>query len=109
MQNRATLTGYLGQDAVLRTASNQTPFTVLSLATHRIWKDRNSGERRSVTTWHRCVVLANSLTTLALSPKGVYPTRRRDLYARVLSGVIGDSTSSVKKAITEIRVSASSV
>jgi hypothetical protein len=70
VQNRATLTGYLGQDAVLRAARNQTPFTVLSLATHRTWKDRNSGERQSVTTWHRCVLSsANLPTTRAHSPK----------------------------------------
>ena len=44
MQNRATLIGYLGKDAVLRITRNQTPFTVLSLATRRFWKDRNTGE-----------------------------------------------------------------
>lgn len=35
MQNRATLTGYLGKDPVLGTTCNQTPFAVLSLATPR--------------------------------------------------------------------------
>jgi single-strand DNA-binding protein len=105
MQNRATLTGYLGQDAVLRTARNQTPFTVLSLATHRTWKDRNSGERQSVTTWHRCVVfgkLANYAGTLT---KGAFLQLEgeigvREYFPRVIAG----STEAVKKTVTEIRV-----
>jgi len=105
MQNRATLTGYLGQDAILRTASNQTPYTVLSLATHRIWKDRNSGERKSVTTWHRCVVfgkLANYAGTLS---KGGFLQLEGEICMReYFPRVISDSTSSVKKTITEIRV-----
>ncbi len=105
MQNRATLTGYLGQNAILRTASNQTPFTVLSLATHRICNDRNSGERKSVTTWHRCVVfgkLANYASTLT---KGGFIQLEGEICMRdYFPRVIGDSASSVKKTITEIRV-----
>ena len=105
MQNRATLTGYIGKDAILRTTRNQTPFTVLSLATHRSWKDRNSGERQSVTTWHRCVVfgkLANYAGTLT---KGAFIQLEGEIQMReYFPRVIGDSTSSVKQTITEIRV-----
>ena len=55
-QNRVTLIGFLGQDAgVHTTKTNQTPYTVLSLATKRSWKDRESGDRMSETTWHKCV------------------------------------------------------
>lgn len=104
MQNRATLTGYIGRDAVLRTTRNQTPFTVLSLATHRTWKDRHSGERHSETTWHRCVVfgkLANYASTLA---KGTHIQLEGEIHMRqYIPRVIADSTSSVKQTITEIR------
>ena len=105
MQNRATLTGYLGKDAVLRTTRNQTPFTVFSLATHRFWKERNSGERQSATTWHRCVVfgkLANYAGTLT---KGAFIQLEGEIRVReYFPNVIADSASSVKKSITEIRV-----
>lgn len=105
MQNRATLTGYLGKDAVLRTTRNQTPFTVLSLATHRTWKDRNSRERQSATTWHRCVVfgkLANYAGTLT---KGAFIELEGEIRVReYFPSVIADSASSMKKSITEIRV-----
>src|ERR1051326_3969646 len=56
-QNRVALIGFLGKDAEVRTTTNnRTPFTVLSLATKRSWKDRESGDWRSETTWHRCLV-----------------------------------------------------
>jgi single-strand DNA-binding protein len=105
MQNRATLTGYIGKDAVLRTTRNQTPFTVLSLATHRTWKDRHSGERHSETTWHRCVVfgkLANYASTLA---KGTHIQLEGEIHMRqYIPRVIADRTANVKQTITEIRV-----
>jgi single-strand DNA-binding protein len=55
-QNRATLIGFLGKDAEVKTTRNNASFTVLSLATRRSWKDRESGELMSETTWHRCIV-----------------------------------------------------
>ena len=54
--NRATLIGFLGKNAELRHTRNETPFAVLSLATKRSWKNRETGEYESETTWHRCVV-----------------------------------------------------
>ena len=105
MKNRATLTGYLGKDAVLGTTRNQTPFVTFSLATHRIWKDRNSGERQSATTWHRCVVfgkLANYAGTLT---KGAFVQLEGEIRTReYIPRVIADGASNVKKSITEIRV-----
>ncbi len=43
--------GYLGADARTHTARNGTPVTVLSLATQPIWKNRETAERESQTTW----------------------------------------------------------
>jgi single-strand DNA-binding protein len=100
-----TLTGYLGKDAVLGTTRNQTPFAVLSLATHRTWKDRSSGERQSTTTWHRCIVFGKLASYAGTLTKGAFlqlegEIRTREYFPRV----IADGTSSVKKSITEIRV-----
>jgi hypothetical protein len=73
--------------------------------THRFWKDRNSGERQSATTWHRCVVfgkLANYAGTLT---KGAFIQLEGEIRVReYFPRVIADSASSVKKSITEIRV-----
>jgi single-strand DNA-binding protein len=53
--NRITLIGYLGKDAEQKATRNNVPFTVLSLATKKSWKDRE-GEWQSRTEWHRCIV-----------------------------------------------------
>jgi len=42
-------------EAEVKTTKNQASFTVLSLATKRSWKDRETGERQSQTTWHRII------------------------------------------------------
>ena len=55
-QNRATLIGFLGKDAEVKTTKSNASFTMLSLATKRSWKNRESGEYQSQTTWHRCIV-----------------------------------------------------
>jgi single-strand DNA-binding protein len=59
MFNNVTLIGYLGSDAESRTTRNNSTLTVLSLATKRTWKNRETGERESQTTWHKCVVIWN--------------------------------------------------
>ena len=54
--NRATLIGYLGGDAEVRTGKNDQKFTTFSLATKTSYKDKESGEYVSHTEWHRCIV-----------------------------------------------------
>ena len=72
-QNRATLIGFLGKDAgVHATKTKQTPYTILSLATKRSWKDRESGERMSETTWHKCVAWGKLADFAATLTKGAH-------------------------------------
>ena len=69
--NRVTLIGFLGKDAeVRRTRNTDTPFTVLSLATNRSWKDPESGEYKSSVNWHRCVVFGKAADFAAKLTKG---------------------------------------
>jgi single-strand DNA-binding protein len=49
------ITGFLGNDAESRTTRNNSNFTTFSVATKRSWKNRETGEYESQTTWHRCV------------------------------------------------------
>lgn len=53
--NRAILIGNLGRDAILRFTPNQMPVANMSLATTERWKDKDSGEQKSRTEWHRIV------------------------------------------------------
>ncbi len=60
MFNNVTLIGYFGSDAESRTTRNNTAMTVLSVATKRTWKNRETGERESQTTGHRCVTFGRT-------------------------------------------------
>ena len=54
--NRVTVAGYLGADPEVRTTGGGTRVANLRIATHDSYKDRESGDRRDVTDWHRAVV-----------------------------------------------------
>jgi single-strand DNA-binding protein len=54
--NQVILVGNLGKDPeILRTTSG-TRYARFSMATSESWKDKNSGERKERTEWHRVVV-----------------------------------------------------
>jgi single-strand DNA-binding protein len=56
MMNKAQLIGRLGADPETRTLNDGGKVTNLRLATSETWKDRDSGERREKTEWHRVTV-----------------------------------------------------
>ena len=56
MMNKAQLIGRLGADPETRTLNDGGKVTNLRLATSETWKDRDSGERRERTEWHRITV-----------------------------------------------------
>ncbi|EAS1759906.1 single-stranded DNA-binding protein [Salmonella enterica] len=62
--NKLCLIGYLGQDPEVRYTSDKQPITVFSVATTETWKNRESGEVRERTQWHR-VVVYNKLAEIA--------------------------------------------
>ena len=104
-QNRATLIGFLGKDAEVKTTRNNASFTVLSLATQRSWKDRESGERKSVTTWHRCIVWGKLRDFASTLTKGAHVQIEGEIRTREYTPTTsGKKTDAVKKSITEIRV-----
>ncbi|NUU68586.1 single-stranded DNA-binding protein [Enterobacteriaceae bacterium BIT-l23] len=55
--NKVILIGNLGQDPEVRYMSNNGgAVTTLSLATSEQWRDKQSGEMKEVTEWHRVVI-----------------------------------------------------
>jgi single-strand DNA-binding protein len=104
-QNRATLIGFLGKDAEVKTTRNNATFTVLSLATKRSWKDRESGQYMSDTTWHRCIVWGKLGEFAATLTKGAHIQIEGDIRTREYTPKASSKKSDlVKKSITEIRV-----
>jgi single-strand DNA-binding protein len=53
--NLVILIGNLGRDPDVKTTGNGT-MAILNVATSKSWKDRNSGERKEKTQWHKVVV-----------------------------------------------------
>ncbi|RUO80157.1 single-stranded DNA-binding protein [Idiomarina tyrosinivorans] len=53
--NKVILVGNLGADPEIRYTQNSTAIANLSIATSETWKDKQTGEPREQTEWHRCV------------------------------------------------------
>ena len=63
--NKATLVGNLGRDPEIRALQNGDKIVQLSIATSDRWKDKNSGEQRERTEWHRVVIFNDALGKIA--------------------------------------------
>ncbi|MGC6517930.1 MAG: single-stranded DNA-binding protein [Candidatus Puniceispirillaceae bacterium] len=63
--NKVILVGNLGRDPEVRTTQDGGKIVNLSLATSERWKDRNSGEARERTEWHRVVIFNENLARIA--------------------------------------------
>jgi single-strand DNA-binding protein len=62
--NQVQLIGRLGKDPEVRHMPNGEAICSLSVATSESWKDKNTGEKREATEWHR-VVLFGRLAEVA--------------------------------------------
>lgn len=54
--NRVTIAGHLGKDPEVRYTGAGKAVASLSVATTEKWKDRDTGEQREKTEWHRVTV-----------------------------------------------------
>lgn len=65
MLNKVCLIGRLGQDPEVKTTQGGKRMANLSIATSEKWRDRNSGEMRERTEWHRVVIFNEGLAGVA--------------------------------------------
>jgi single-strand DNA-binding protein len=63
--NKVILVGNLGRDPEIRSLNSGDRVANLSVATSETWRDRNSGERRERTEWHRVVIFNDNLVKVA--------------------------------------------
>jgi len=59
--NKVLLIGRLGADPEIKQMVNGKSVARLSLATSNTWKDKNTGERKEKTEWHRVVIFNEGL------------------------------------------------
>jgi single-strand DNA-binding protein len=63
--NKVILIGNLGKDPEVRFNQEGGKFANFTLATNESWKDKNTGERRDRTEWHRIAVFNDKLAEVA--------------------------------------------
>jgi single-strand DNA-binding protein len=73
--NKVILVGNLGKDPEVRYAPSGDAFANVTIATTRTWKDKNSGEKKEETEWHR-IVFNGRLAEIA----GEYLKKGRPIY-----------------------------
>jgi single-strand DNA-binding protein len=59
--NKVILVGNVGKDPEIRRTQDGRAIANLSLATSETWRDKNTGERKEKTEWHRVVVFNDNL------------------------------------------------
>jgi len=62
--NKVLLIGRLGADPEIKQMSNGKNVARLSLATSESWKDKNTGEKKEKTEWHRVVIFNEGLVNI---------------------------------------------
>lgn len=73
--NKVILIGNLGRDPEMRYFQDGTAVANFSIATSEEWKDKNSGEKKSKTEWHKIVVF-RQLAEIC----GKYLTKGKQVY-----------------------------
>lgn len=63
--NKVILVGNLGRDPEVRFTQDNKKIVNMSIATSESWKDRNTGERKERTEWHRVVIFSEGLANIA--------------------------------------------
>jgi single-strand DNA-binding protein len=63
--NKVILVGNLGADPEIRSLNSGDRVANLRVATSETWRDRNSGERKEKTEWHRVVIFNDNLVKVA--------------------------------------------
>jgi single-strand DNA-binding protein len=63
--NKVILVGNLGKDPEVRRLNSGDPVVNLSVATSESWRDKQTGERKEKTEWHRVVIFNENLAKVA--------------------------------------------
>lgn len=98
--NKVIIVGRLGQDPEVRYAPSGAAFANMTVATSEQWRDKQTGEQKEQTEWHR-VVLSGKLAEIA----GEYLRKGSEVY---LEGKLRTrkwtDQSGVEKYTTEVLV-----
>lgn len=99
--NVVHIMGYLGKDPEVRTTQSGTKIVSMNIATSKVWQDKNTGERKERSQWHRVVIMSEVLAGTAekFLRKGSQAYVEGELQTRTYTG-----QDNVERQITEIIV-----
>ena len=97
--NKVILIGYLGQDPDIRYMPNGGAVASIALATSETWRDKQTGEMREQTEWHR-VVLFGKLAEVA----GEYLRKGAQVYIEGQLRTRSWEDNGITRYVTEILV-----
>jgi len=97
--NKAIIVGNVGSDPDIRTMPNGNQVVNLSIATSDEWKDKNTGDKKEKTEWHRCVFF-NKIADIAAQ----YVNKGSKIYVEGRLQTRSYEQDGVKKYSTEIVV-----
>lgn len=63
--NKVIIVGNLGRDPEIRSMQSGSKIATLSVATSESWKDKQTGERKERTEWHRVSIMNANLAEIA--------------------------------------------
>lgn len=63
--NEATIMGSLGRDPEVRRTQDGGKIVTLNIATSENWKDKQTGEKKEKTEWHRVIIFGDGLAGIA--------------------------------------------
>ena len=96
--NKVIILGNLGNDPEMRYMPNGEPVANISIATSETWNDKNTGEKREKTEWHRVVAYRRTAEII-----GQYTRKGSKLYVEgKLQTRKWTDNNGVDKYITEI-------
>lgn len=98
MVNKVILVGNLGKDPEVRSTATGQQVATFSLATNRVWRDKN-GEKQEKTEWHNIKVWGKQAEIA-----GRYLTRGKTIFleGRIETRSYDDKKTGEKRYITEI-------
>jgi single-strand DNA-binding protein len=99
MVNKVILIGNVGQEPEIKMTNNGSKLATFSLATAETWKDKSTGERKSLTQWHKIVIYNENIANVVEN----YVKKGSKIY---IEGSINSrkytDSAGVEKNITEI-------
>ena len=103
--NKVILVGNLGKDPEIRSLGSGDRVANLTVATSETWRDRQSGERKEKTEWHRVVIFNDNLVKVAESylKKGAKVYIEGGLQTRKWTDQSGQEKYSTEVVLTKFR------